>query len=95
MKPGIPNANFTRFGTQLEAKTRSNLTHGLRVREVLKQREHGYMPVPEQIVALLTATTRLQDNLEPNPVAEAKKTVSKDIRADSPEFCDRIPLSKI
>jgi F0F1-type ATP synthase alpha subunit len=56
---------FARFGTQLDAETRRKLTRGLRVREVLKQREHDHIDVPEQIAALLAATEGLFDELEP------------------------------
>lgn len=81
---------FARFGTQLDAETRSKLTRGLRVREVLKQREHDHQPVPEQIAALLAATEGLFDDLKPDAVAEAEKTVRKAVRVDAPEVCDRI-----
>ena len=37
---------FARFGTQLDAETRRKLTRGLRVREVLKQREHDHIRKP-------------------------------------------------
>jgi F-type H+-transporting ATPase subunit alpha len=38
---------FARFGTQLDAETRRKLTRGLRVREVLKQREGDHLDPPE------------------------------------------------
>ncbi|HUH06715.1 MAG TPA: alternate F1F0 ATPase, F1 subunit alpha [Egibacteraceae bacterium] len=81
---------FARFGTQLDAETRRKLTRGLRVREVLKQREHDHIDVPEQIAALLAATEGLFDELEPDAVAEAEQTVREAVRAQAPEICDRI-----
>ncbi|MBU4529280.1 MAG: alternate F1F0 ATPase, F1 subunit alpha [Hoeflea sp.] len=81
---------FARFGTQLDAETRRKLTRGLRVREVLKQREHDHIGVPEQIAALLAATEGLFDDLEPDDVAEAEQTVRKVVRAEAPEICDKI-----
>ncbi|WP_277882974.1 alternate F1F0 ATPase, F1 subunit alpha [Paracoccus salsus] len=81
---------FARFGTQLDAETRRKLTRGLRVREVLKQREHDHQPVPEQIAALMAATEGLFDDLEPDDVAEAEKTVRKAVRSEVPDICDRI-----
>jgi F-type H+-transporting ATPase subunit alpha len=81
---------FARFGTQLDAETRRKLTRGLRVREVLKQREHEHIDVPEQIAALLAATEGLFDELEPDAVAEAEQTVREAVRAQAPEICDRI-----
>jgi F-type H+-transporting ATPase subunit alpha len=81
---------FARFGTQLDAETRRKLTRGLRVREVLKQREHDHIDVPDQIAALLAATEGLFDELEPDAVAEAEQTVREAVRAQAPEICDQI-----
>jgi F-type H+/Na+-transporting ATPase subunit alpha len=81
---------FARFGTQLDAETRRKLSRGLRVREVLKQRERDHIDVPEQIAALLAATEGLFDELEPDAVAEAEQTVREAVRAQAPEICDRI-----
>jgi F-type H+-transporting ATPase subunit alpha len=60
------------------------------VREVLKQREHDHIAVPEQIAALLAATEGLFDETEPNAMAEAEIKVRKAIRAETPEVCKRI-----
>jgi F-type H+-transporting ATPase subunit alpha len=81
---------FARFGTQLDAETRRKLTRGLRVREVLKQREHDHVGAPEQIAALLAATEGLFDELEPDAVAGAESRVRKAMRAEIPEVCTRI-----
>jgi F-type H+-transporting ATPase subunit alpha len=81
---------FARFGTQLDAETRRKLTRGLRVREVLKQREHDHIDVPEQIAALLAATEGLFDELEPDVVAEAERTAREAVRMRAPDICNRI-----
>jgi len=81
---------FARFGTQLDAETRRKLTRGLRVREVLKQRERDHLDVPEQIAALLAATEGLFDELESDAVAEAEETVRRAVRARRPDICNRI-----
>jgi F-type H+/Na+-transporting ATPase subunit alpha len=81
---------FARFGTQLDAETRSKLTRGLRVREVLKQREHEHIDAPEQIAALLAATEGLYDEIEPDDVAEAEKTVRTAVRRAAIDISDRI-----
>ncbi|MBC7285334.1 MAG: F0F1 ATP synthase subunit alpha, partial [Hoeflea sp.] len=81
---------FARFGTQLDAETRRRLTRGLRVREVLKQREHDHIDAPEQIAALLAATEGLFDEIEADAVAEAEETVRKAVRQEATAICDRI-----
>jgi F-type H+/Na+-transporting ATPase subunit alpha len=81
---------FARFGTQMDAETRRKLTRGLRVREVLKQREQHHLAVPEQIAALLAATEGLFDDIEPEDVAAAEGRVQKAVRDHCPEICDAI-----
>jgi F-type H+-transporting ATPase subunit alpha len=81
---------FARFGTQLDAETRRKLIRGLRVREVLKQREHDHVDVPEQIAALLAATEGLFDELEPDAVAESEQAVREAVRVHASDICDRI-----
>jgi len=81
---------FARFGTQLDAETRRKLTRGLRVREVLKQREHDHIDAHEQIAALLAATEGLFDGIEPDAVAEAEETVRRAVRREATEIRDKI-----
>jgi F-type H+-transporting ATPase subunit alpha len=81
---------FARFGTQLDAETRRKLTRGLRVREVLKQREHDHIAVPEQIAVLLAATEGLFDDLDPDDIAEAEAKLRRAVWAHTPEVCNRI-----
>ena len=85
---------FARFGTQLDSETRRKLARGLRVREVLKQREHHHIAVPEQIAALLAATEGLFDGIGPDGVAEAEETVRMAVRQGAPDICDRISDGK-
>jgi F-type H+-transporting ATPase subunit alpha len=81
---------FARFGTQLDPETRRKLTRGLRVRAVLRQREHEHLDPPAQIAALLAATEGLFDALEPDRVAEAERAVREAVRAALPDLCARI-----
>jgi F-type H+-transporting ATPase subunit alpha len=81
---------FARFGTQLDAETRRKLTRGLRVREVLKQREGDHLDPPGQIAALFAATEGLFDDLDPEAVAETERIVRAAVRDGLPELCARI-----
>jgi F-type H+-transporting ATPase subunit alpha len=82
--------SFARFGTQLDDETRVKLTRGQRVREVLKQREHQHLNVPEQIAALLAATEGLLDDIPPDDVAATEETVQNAVRKFEPDLCERI-----
>jgi F-type H+-transporting ATPase subunit alpha len=85
---------FARFGTQLDAETRRKLTRGRRVREVLKQREHDLIDAPEQIAVLLAATEGLYDEIAPEHVATAQKTIRKAVRDEAGDICEQIASGK-
>jgi len=82
--------SFARFGTQLDDETRIKLTRGQRVREILKQREHQHLNVPEQVAALLAATEGLLDDIAPDDVAAAEETVQNAVQKFEPDLCERI-----
>lgn len=82
--------SFARFGTQLDDETRIKLTRGQRVREILKQREHQHLNVPEQVAALLAATEGLLDDIAPDDVAAAEETVQNAVQNFEPDLCERI-----
>ena len=81
---------FARFGTQLDPETRRKLTRGVRVREVLKQREGEHLDPPGQIAALFAAAEGLFDGLDPEDVAGAERTVRDAVGARLPDLCARI-----
>ena len=81
---------FARFGTQIDAETRRRLDRGLRVREVLKQREHDLFDVPAQIAALLAATEGLFDAIPADRVAEAGPRAARAARDACPDLCAAI-----
>ncbi len=82
--------SFARFGTQLDEDTRRKLTRGRRVREVLKQREHQHLRVPEQIAELLAANEGLFDTIELKDIGPALKTVRHAVLQELPDLCQRI-----
>jgi F-type H+-transporting ATPase subunit alpha len=82
--------SFARFGTQLDKETRRKLTRGRRVREVLRQREHQHLRVPEQIAELLAANEGLFDDIELKDIGPAQETVRQAVSENLPDLCERI-----
>lgn len=82
--------SFARFGTQLDEGTRNKLARGQRVREVLRQREHQHLQVPEQIAELLAANEGLFDGIAIENMALAQVAVRRAIMRDLPALCQRI-----
>ena len=82
--------SFARFGTQLDKETRRKLTRGRRVREVLRQREHQHLRVPEQIAELLAANEGLFDDIEIKDIRPAQEIVRQAVLQELPDLCERI-----
>jgi F-type H+-transporting ATPase subunit alpha len=82
--------SFARFGTQLDKETRRKLTRGRRVREVLRQREHQHLRVPEQIAELLAANEGLFDDIEIEDIGPAQEAVRQAVLQKLPDLCERI-----
>lgn len=82
--------SFARFGTQLDEATQRKLTRGQRVREVLRQREHLQMRVPEQIAELLAANEGLFDDIAIKEVGAAQARAGRAVMQELPDLCQRI-----
>ena len=63
-------AAFAQFGSDLDVATRMQLERGLRLTEILKQRQYEPMPVKEQVMVLYAAT---RDFLDDVPVAKIRE----------------------
>lgn len=64
--------SFARFGTRLDEATRHALSHGRRVREVLKQNQYAPLSAAGQIAVLRAVTQGLFDGVPLAKVAEAE-----------------------
>ena len=67
---------FSRFGARLDENTRKIIEHGQRIRACLKQQELAPVPVPAQIVVLLSLTAKLFDNVPLDRMTEAESALS-------------------
>jgi F-type H+-transporting ATPase subunit alpha len=63
-------AAFAQFGSDLDEATRRQLDRGLRVQEVLKQKQYSPMPLGDQILVFFAVTNGLLDDVELRKVGE-------------------------
>jgi F-type H+-transporting ATPase subunit alpha len=57
-------AAFAQFGSDLDEATRRQLDRGLRVQEVLKQKQYSPMPLADQILVFFAVTNGFMDDVE-------------------------------
>jgi F-type H+-transporting ATPase subunit alpha len=86
---------FARFGARLDENTRRVIEHGRRIRACLKQQELSPLSVPEQIIILLSMTTKLFDDVPIDNIEEAERLLRDTVKDMSNELLGRIMGSLI
>ena len=81
---------FSRFGTRLDEATQKTIERGQQVREILKQNQYQPIPVAEQIAVLLAVTQGVFDNVPLGKIRLAEQAVSKAVRENLADVCQRI-----
>jgi F-type H+-transporting ATPase subunit alpha len=81
---------FARFASRLDEETRSTIERGRRVREMLKQPEHGPLRAAAQVASLKAVTAGLFDDIDTEQIAAAEADVQRRAIEALPELCDRI-----
>lgn len=69
--------SFIRFGTRIDENTQKIINHGNRIRACLGQPELDPVPVPDQIMLLLSLTNGLLKNVPLEKISEAESLISQ------------------
>ncbi len=83
-------AAFSQFASELDAATRSRLTRGERLIEVLKQRQYQPMSWPEQVMAIYIAVHGLVDELPVADIRAFEEHLISSVRRNQPEFLEKL-----
>jgi F-type H+/Na+-transporting ATPase subunit alpha len=81
---------FSRFSTRLDEATKRKLERGLRVRQVLKQKQFHPIPVSEQVPILYAVTSGIFDQLSIPQIDTAESMLRSAVTAELPEICRKI-----
>jgi F-type H+-transporting ATPase subunit alpha len=79
-------AAFAQFGSDLDEATRKQLDRGLRVQEVLKQKQYSPMPLGDQILIFFAVTRGFLDDVELRKVGDFEVAFLRYIRDTHPEL---------
>jgi F-type H+-transporting ATPase subunit alpha len=79
-------AAFAQFGSDLDEATRRQLDRGLRVQEVLKQKQYSPMPLGDQILIFFAVTNGFLDDVELQRVAEFEASLLRYVRDAHPDL---------
>ena len=84
---------FAQFGSDLDASTQQLLKRGVRLTELLKQKQYVPMPVEEQVVSIFAGVRGYLDSIEVNQIGRFEQELLSDIRANKPEILSSIKES--
>jgi F-type H+-transporting ATPase subunit alpha len=82
--------NFARFGTRLDPETQRTIERGRRIREVFKQYQFRPIPVAEQIVVLLAATTGYFDQISVEDLSKIELKLREALLDQHGDLCQKI-----
>ncbi len=83
-------AGFTQFGSDLDASTQRQLTHGSRMTELLKQRRFKPFSVSEQVAVLFAGNQGVLDDLEISEVLDFRDGLIENLHSSVPALMQRL-----
>jgi F-type H+-transporting ATPase subunit alpha len=81
---------FTRFGTQLDAQTKSVIERGRRIRELLRQRLHRPLSVARQAILLVALDMGLLDDVPVERIEPLEPLLQEAVLRELPDLCRRL-----
>ena len=79
-------AGFAQFGSDLDATTQKQLTHGSRMMELLKQARYYHLDVTEQVAVLFAGNQGYFDDTQRSTVSQTQRSTVPTLRAASASF---------
>ncbi|HHD92192.1 MAG TPA: F0F1 ATP synthase subunit alpha [Candidatus Portnoybacteria bacterium] len=83
-------AAFVQFASDLDSKTKSKITHGQHLMELLKQEQYAPLPFEKQVCLIYAGVNGYLDGLELNKVSEFCQNLLTKIENHSPEILENI-----
>ena len=81
---------FAQFGSDLDASTQQLLKRGVRLTELLKQKQYVPMPVEEQVISIFAGVRGYLDSIEVVQIGRFEQELLNDLRANKPEILSSI-----
>jgi len=85
---------FAQMGTELDPATQRQLDRGIRLVEVLKQKQYVPMSVENQVAIIFAGTQGLLDKVPVAKVQDFEAKLLAFVRANHPQFLDEISTTR-
>jgi len=87
-------AAFAQFGSDLDEATRHQLDRGLRVQEILKQKQYSPMSMADEVIIIYAVTNGFLDDVELRKVQDFETAFLRYMRDTHPELRQRVGTGK-
>ena len=87
-------AAFAQFGSELDAKTQSQIDRGKRIMEIFKQSQYSPIPVQTQVAVIWAVQNGYVDDVPLNRVKEFQINLTEYLNTRKPELLARIAKEK-
>ncbi len=84
---------FTQFASDLDSTTKEQLKHGRVLMEMLKQPLCRPLSMPEQVVTLVAAGSKVMDDLAPGSVKDFQQGLLDHMRKEHPEILRQLEMT--
>lgn len=88
-------AAFAQFGSELDAKTQSQIDRGKRIMEIFKQPQYSPIPVETQIAVIWSVQNGYLDDVPVNRVKEFQSKLTEFLSTRKPELLQKIAAEKV
>lgn len=85
---------FAKFGSDLDKSTQQQLRRGARLMEVMKQLQYSPVPVEEQVITIVAATSGYMDDLPTGSIKQYEQQLIDFMRASHADILDSITVKK-
>ena len=87
-------AAFVQFASDLDEETRNQINRGKRLVEILKQNQYEPLPMPLQVAVVLAVNEGLFDEIPPDKIKEAEKTLYVYLKRNAANLLKEIQKSE-
>lgn len=88
-------AAFAQFGSDLDKATLGQLNRGLRLQEILKQRQYEPVPLAEQVIVLFAALNGYADKVNVDRIKDWESALIRHINGVASDISKTIELEKV
>jgi len=87
-------AAFAQFGSDLDKATQAQLNKGLRLQEILKQKQYAPMSLPDEVIVLFAGVNGFADQIPVEKITVWKQALLRYMETSNPEIGKEILTNK-